>query len=103
MRALPFLEAAAGIPVMSTLSDYSQHIQDILGLDMIPNLDLNTLLDYWIDNVWQVPPTWKNLLLIIRLFNLDDLAQKIEVYLSGETEELSHTTRGTDGEGNIPA
>ena len=88
MRDLSLLEPAAGIPVMRTLSDFSQHIQGFLGLaTSFHLLDLNTLLDYWISNVRQVPPTWKNLLLIIRLLNLDDLAQWMETYLSGATEE----------------
>ena len=86
MRALFSLEEA-GIPVMSTLSDYTKHFQNILGLAMFTDFNLNSLLNYWIVNVWQVPPTWKSLLLIIRQLNLDDLAQRMETYLSGATEE----------------
>ena len=86
MRALSSLEEA-GIPVMSTLSDYTKHFQNILGLAMFTDFNLNSLLNYWIVNVWQVPPTWKSLLLIIRQLNLDDLAQRMETYLSGATEE----------------
>ena len=98
MRALSLLESVAGIPVMSTLSDYTQRIEGILGLVAFGHLDLNTLLNHWISNV---PPTWKSLLLIIRQLNLDDLAQRMETYLSGTTEELSPTS-GSDGEGNVP-
>ena len=89
MRALSLLEAAAGIPVMRTLSDYTQHIQSSLGLVMIPILDLNALLNYWIGNAWRTPPTWEKLLDIIRQLNLDELAQRMETYLSGEAEEFS--------------
>ena len=86
MRALSSLEEAC-IPVMSTLSDYTVRIQNILGLATFTDFNLNSLLNYWISNVRQVPPTWKNLLLIIRLLNLDDLAQRMESYLSGAVEE----------------
>ena len=102
MRALSLLESAAGIPVMSALSDYTQRIEGILGLVKFRHTDLNTLLNYWIINVWWVPPTWKSLLLIICQLNLDVLAQRMETYLNGATEELSPTS-GSDGEGNVPS
>ena len=86
MRALSSLEEA-GIPVMSTLSDYTKHFQNILGLATFTDFNLNSLLDYWISNVRQVPPTWKSLLLIIRQLDLDDLAQQMETYLSGAMEK----------------
>ena len=93
MRALYFLEEA-GIPVMSMLNNYTHHIQNILGLPMTHNQDL---FNYWISSVWQVSPTWQNLLDILRILNLDDLAQQIEFYLNGATENLSPVRR-TDGE-----
>ena len=103
MRAVSLLEAAAGIPVMRTLNTYShiRLIQIILGLVLTLNLDVNTLLSYWLSDVPHtcIRPTWKNLLLIIRLLNLDELAERMETYL---TEKLSPTrgkgnsvTRGT--------
>lgn len=91
-RGLYFLEEA-GIPVMSHLNNYTQYIQNILGLPMTHNLDL---INYWLSSVWQVSPTWNNLLDVIRLLNLDDLAQQIESYLSGATQNLS-PIRETDG------
>ena len=84
MRALFLLEAAAGIPVMRTLNSYTQQIQIILGVQLT-NLDLNALFNCWVGNVPHIPPTWKSLLLIIRLLNLDDLAQWMETHLSGST------------------
>ena len=86
MRALSSLKEA-GIPVMRTPSDYTKRIQNILGLATFTDFNFNSLLDYWITNVGQVPPSWKSLLLIIRQLNLDDLAQKMESYLSGAVEE----------------
>ena len=82
--ALSLLEAAAGIPLMNTLSDYTQRLQDILGLGTTPNLDLKSLL------YRHIPPTWKSLLLIIRQLNLGDLAQQMESYLSGAVEDPCH-------------
>ena len=97
MRALYFLEEA-GIPVVNTLIKYTQHIQNILGLPMAiaHNEDL---INYWIGSVWQVPPTWNNLIHILRILKLDDLAKQIESYLSGATN-LSPVRR-TDGEEKI--
>lgn len=92
-KAITLLEAAAGIPVMSTMQNYTQRIQKILGLVTTPNLDcLTSLLYYWTRNVQHLPGTWKNLLLILRLINLDGLAQMMETYLSssGTIREQSH-------------
>ena len=98
LRAVSLLESAAGIPVMTTLSDYTHHIRNILGLTITTNLDLNELLDYWISGRQWLPPSWRNLLLIIRLLHQDELAQRMETCLSaGATEELS-PTRGKQGE-----
>ena len=90
LRAVSLLEPAAGIPVMTTLTDYTQHIQILLGPAQYTNLDLNELLNYWISNVQWLPPTWRNLFNIIRWLGLNELAQRMETYLSaGATEELS--------------
>ena len=95
LRAVSLLESAAGIPVMTTLTDYTRYIQIFLGLAHYTNLDLNGLLNYWINNVLWLPPTWRNLFNIIRPLGLNELAQRMETYLSvGTTEELS-PTRGT--------
>ena len=95
---MSLLESAAGIPVTKTLSDYTHHIQNILGLSMTTNFSLKGVLDYWISGKQWLPPSWRNLLLIIRLLHQDELAQRMETYLSaGATEELS-PTRGKQGE-----
>ena len=95
LRAVSLLEPAAGIPVMTTLTNYTWRIRNILGLARNTFLDLNGLLNYWISSIQWLPPSWRNLLVIVRLLNLDELAQRMETYLSaGATEELS-PTRGT--------
>ena len=85
---------------MTTLSDYTQRIKNILGLTRITYVNLKVLLNDWIGGKRKIyePATWRNLLLIIRLLKLDELAQRMETYLSaGATDELS-PTRGKQGE-----
>ena len=83
-KALKSLEAA-GIPLMSSLSNYAQNMQNALGLFPLHNLELKLLLSYWVRNETSISPSWKNLLLIIRLLNLEDLAQLTEMFLRGTT------------------
>ena len=98
LRAVSLLESAAGIPVMTILSGYTHHIQNILGLTMTTNLSLKGVLRHWINGEQWLRPLWRNLLQIIRLLHQDELAQRMETYLSaGATEELS-PTRGRQGE-----
>jgi hypothetical protein len=59
---------------------------------MAVNLDLNGVLNYWISDIRWLPPSWQNLLMIIRQLHQDELAQRMETCLSaGATEELSPT------------
>ena len=99
LRAVSLLESFAGIPVMTTLSNYTLLLQMILGLSMTINRDLKGMLKNWISGEPWLPPSWRNLLLIVRrLLHLDELAQRIETCLSARaTEELS-PTRGKQGE-----
>ena len=83
---------------MRILTDCSRQIQISLGLALDTDLDLNGMLNYWISDIQWLPPSWKNLLLIIRQLKLDELAQRMVTYLSiGAAEELS-PTRGKQGE-----
>ena len=110
--ALSRLEGV-GIPVMTSLNNSVNFFQQILGVlrsisypSAFPNA--SSVLNAW--SLSGIPsrrlPTWKNLLLIIRLLNLDDLAQRIETYLSGMTDqeerysssELSEAERESKGE-----
>ena len=90
LRAVSLLESAAGIPVMTTLSDYAETIENELHIHLFPP-DLNTLLRTWLGYpaAGSMPPSWRNLLDIIRLLHLDELAQKMETCLSaGEPIEM---------------
>ena len=78
-----------------TLSDYTRQLQVILEHT---HLDLDGVLNHWMTGALRLPPSWSNLFLVIRLLHLDELAQRMETYLSaGATEELS-PTRGKEGE-----
>ena len=103
LRAMTLLDSAAGIPVLRILSSYTHHIHHTLNPTMSVNPDLKTVLNYWINKIQHVLPSWKNLLDMIRQLGLDELAQRMETYLSAEvTEELS-PTRGKQGEGHSHA
>lgn len=86
MRGLSLVEEA-GIPLMSTLKDYTQQIKMLLDLQVsssgpkVDSMDLNKLFTYWLMSGGKLPPTWINLLWIIRQLNLDYIAMKIETYL----------------------
>ena len=99
LGAVSLLESAAGIPVMTILSDYTEAIENELHIHVfLP--DLNALLTTWLryPAAGSMPPSWRNLLKIIRLLHHDELAQRMETYLSaGATEEL-FPTRGKQGE-----
>ena len=85
-RALYLLEAA-GIPLLSSLNSYTKRIATILdpsSSKINPNLSsLKSLLDLWLkQNFKHLPPTWGNLLEVVRRLPLDDLAQQTETYLN---------------------
>ena len=96
MRALSLLNKV-GIPLMDSLSIYTHLIQSKLGFVSYPSHSVNTLLDAWLEGGGNVRPTWKSLLSLIRQFHLDDLAQKVETYLSGATVK-QHTENMGEGE-----
>ena len=90
-----------GIPVITSLNTKIQILHRVLSL-FVPNVtiftnfkDTITLFDTWLHSnlLSDLPPTWKYLLLIIRLLNLDELAQRMETFLSGATDqEEQHAT-----------
>lgn len=84
MSGLSQLEGI-GIPVTFSLDTDIQLLQHIFNT-LIPNAHTYTqtssLLNAWLSYGMSshLPPTWKNLLLVIHLLNLD---VRIETYLSG--------------------
>ena len=92
MSALSHLEDV-GIPVMTVVDTYIRLFQQILSTaaiipDAYTYTQSTSLLSAWLSCgvSSHLSPTWKNLLLIICSLNLDDLAQRIETYLSEGTD-----------------
>ena len=80
LRDLSLLEAA-GIPVMSTLKAYSR-LKEKQGL-MEPWNEMKRLLHLSSSkSVEHMRPTWRNLLTLLRLLQLDDLAEQLMTYLN---------------------
>lgn len=93
MSGLSRLEGI-GIPITFSLDTDIQFLQHIFNT-LVPNAHtythtsslLNAWLSYGVSS--HLPPTWKNLLLIIHLLNLD---VRIETYLSGaKYQEKQHS------------
>ena len=82
-----YLLAEAGIPLMSSLSNYTQRIQSIVGAPQFYGTDLNSIFSWWVKDERNIPQTWKNLLQIVRWLNLNDLANQVETYLRRTTSE----------------
>ena len=75
----------AGIPLMSSLDNYTQQIQSLIGVSYV--FDLNSLFSWWEMGMGSLPPTWKNLLQVVHQVNLNDLANQVETYLGRTTSE----------------
>ena len=95
MSALSRLEGV-GIPIMISLNSNIQLLQQVLST-FVPNADTiddaaSLLYACFFESVLKhlrFSPTWKNLLLIIRFLNLDELAEQMETYFGGVMEEYS--------------
>ena len=93
MASLTQLERRTGIPVLADLEAKNQEFQAMIRVKQ-PNLS-------WAINKWlttpvlsRIKPTWKNLLIVLHLINLDDLAQQIEKYF---TKHSLSTLEGEKG------
>ena len=84
----PYSLGEAGIPLMSSLNNYHQQIQSMIGVPQYyPIIDLKATFVRWTRDRGSIPPTWRNLLQIVRQLNLDDLANQVETYLRRTTSE----------------
>ena len=74
-----------GVPVITSLNTKFQPLQQTLSMYNIPNIHNYTnpisLLKAWLSHGMSTPPSWKNLLQIVRYLHLDDLAQGMETCL----------------------
>ena len=82
-----YLLGEAGIPLMSSLNNYTWQICSMLGVPQFCGTDLNLLFIWWVMGKGAIPPTWRNLLQIVRQLNLGDLAYQVETYLRRATSE----------------
>ena len=71
-----------GVQVRREISTKNKDFQAVLRLKQP---DANLVMIKWTNSVQQtnIKATWKNLVLILRLINLDHLAEEINMYLSG--------------------
>lgn len=82
----------AGIQVQREISTKSQNFLAILRQKQ-PNTTLAMI--HWTNNVQKnvIKPTWKNFFLLLRLINLDDLAEMIKSYFIGTPMEQDTISR----------
>ena len=77
-----------GIPLVSSLNNYTQQIKMMLGLSMSQDYaTLEVLLKEWVGGTGIKSPTWKNLLQIVRQLGLNDLANRVKNYLQRTTSK----------------
>ena len=88
MSAVSRLEDV-GILAMNSNAQLFRQVYNIIMI-LVPNVSTYTrstsLYKALYAVFYRLPPTWKNLLLAFRLLNLNDLAQRMEIYLSGATD-----------------
>ena len=77
--ALTQLEKREGIPVLTELEAKKNEFQAVIRVKQ-PNL--SWAIDKWLTApvLSRIKPTWRNLLLVLRLINLDHVAEDIEAY-----------------------
>ena len=77
--ALTQLEKREGIPVLTELEAKKNEFQAVIRVKQ-PNL--SWAIDKWLTApvLSRIKPTWGNFLCVLRLINLDHVAEKIEAY-----------------------
>ena len=81
MASLTQLETAAGIPVLSELEAKNHEFQAIIR---VKQHNVSGAINKWLTApvLSRIVPTWKNFLSVLCLVHLDDVAQRIRLYLS---------------------
>ena len=90
MASLTKLEKAAGIAVLSKLEGKKHEFQSIIR---VKQHTVSGAINKWLTApvLSRILPTWKNLLCVLRLINLDDLAKQVETYLSSHLPSTLHS------------
>lgn len=80
MAALNQLERLSGIPILASLQDKSRDFQEVIR---VRQHTVSGAIDKWLTThvLSGIMPTWKNLFLILRLINLEQLALQMEIFL----------------------
>ena len=83
--ALTQLEEREGIRVLTELEAKKNEFQAVIR---VKQPDISQAIDRWLTApvLSRIKPTWGNLLCVLRLINLDQLANDIELYLKGTWE-----------------
>ena len=86
MASLTQLEAVAKIPVLTELKAKNSEFQAVIR---VKQSDVSWAINKWLTTsvLSRIKPTWKNLLLVLRLIHLDSIADQIVVYF--KTHPLS--------------
>ena len=92
--ALTQLEKREGIPVLTELEAKKNEFQALIR---VKRSKLSSAIDKWLTApvLSHIKPTWKNFLCVLRLINLDQLANKIEAY--SKKHSLSSLTKDEGG------
>ena len=93
MASLTQLEAVAKIPVLTELKAKNSEFQAVIR---VKQSDVSWAINKWLTTsvLSRIKPTWKNLLLVLRLIHLDSIANQIVVYF--KTHPLS-SIQGREG------
>ena len=85
MRALYFIERN-GIPVLTELSTKTEEFQALI---QVRQPDLPSTIIKWLASPLfsHIKPTWKNLLLVFGILNLDHLAKQVENFVMKKSSE----------------
>ena len=77
--ALTQLEKREGIPVLTELEAKNHEFQAVIR---VKQSDASWAINKWLTTpvLSRIKPTWKNLLCVLHLINLDHLANDIEAY-----------------------
>ena len=81
MSSLTRLESTVGIPVLTALETKNHKFQAILR---VRQDSVSSAINKWLTAplLSRLMPSWKNLLSVLRLIKLDDVAEQIEAHLS---------------------
>ena len=83
MSSLTQLKSTVGIPVLTALETKNHKFQAMLRVGQDYH-SVSSAINKWLTAPLLSPimPSWKNLLSVLRLIKLDDVAEQIEAHLS---------------------